>query len=163
MLDDDPQQRLLLEMVYLGLEDAGISLDRVEDSKTGVFVGISTNDYSRVLSAFGADSIDSYVGTGNAASVAAGRISYAFGLRGPSFAVDTACSSSLFALHSACQSLEKRRERYRRRRRGQFDTRPRGHDLFLQRSIHGCRRGSAKPSIPRPTAMFAARGAGLSF
>ena len=49
--------------------------------------------------------IDAYTGTGSALSIAAGRISYFLGLRGPSLAVDTACSSSLVALHLACQSL----------------------------------------------------------
>ncbi len=43
--------------------------------------------------------------TGNALNVAAGRLSYMLGLRGPSMAVDTACSSSLVAVHLACQSL----------------------------------------------------------
>ena len=49
-----------------------------------------------------------YTGTGNAHSVAVGRISYLLGLRGPSVAVDTACSSSLVAVHLACQSLRLR-------------------------------------------------------
>lgn len=38
-------------------------------------------------------------------SVACGRVSYAFGLSGPSLAVDTACSSSLVATHLAAAHL----------------------------------------------------------
>ena len=43
--------------------------------------------------------------TANALSVAAGRLSYAFGLSGASMSVDTACSASLVALHLAAKSL----------------------------------------------------------
>jgi acyl transferase domain-containing protein/acyl carrier protein len=53
----------------------------------------------------GRSSIDAYMGTGNAHSVASGRISYLLGLQGPSVSVDTACSASLVAVHLACQSL----------------------------------------------------------
>ncbi|HEX8118182.1 MAG TPA: type I polyketide synthase, partial [Pyrinomonadaceae bacterium] len=48
---------------------------------------------------------DIHSSSGNAFSIAANRLSFAFDLQGPSVAVDTACSSSLFAVHFACQSL----------------------------------------------------------
>src|SRR5690606_31680649 len=41
----DPQQRLLLEVSWETLEHAGIAADRLDGSQTGVFIGISTNDY----------------------------------------------------------------------------------------------------------------------
>ncbi|MDM0053600.1 type I polyketide synthase [Variovorax sp. J22R115] len=101
----DPQQRLLLEVAWEALEHAGIAADRLRGSPTGVFVGISGTDYAQLLMAAGPELIDSYMGSGNAHSVAAGRLSYVFGFEGPSLAVDTACSSSLVTVHLACQSL----------------------------------------------------------
>lgn len=100
----DPQQRLLLEVCWEMLERAGIPPSSLEGSQTGVFVGISTNDYLHRLNR-APDRIDAYLGTGNALSVAANRLSFFLGLEGPSLAIDTACSSSLVALHQACMSL----------------------------------------------------------
>jgi acyl transferase domain-containing protein len=102
----DPQQRLLLEVAWEALEHAGQAADRLAGTRTGVFVGISTQDYSR-LALDGRRPPDAYTGTGNASSVAANRLSYLLDLRGPSLAVDTACSSSLVAVHLACQSLRR--------------------------------------------------------
>ena len=100
----DPQQRLLLEVAWEALEDAGIVREQLAGSKTGVFVGISTNDYSRIHADYALQP-QGYDLTGNGLNIAAGRLSYLFNLRGPSLAVDTACSSSLVAIHLACQSL----------------------------------------------------------
>ena len=100
----DPQQRLLLEVAWETLEHAGQSADKLAGSQTGVFVGISSNDYSRWLYD-DPTSLDAYTGTGNAHSIAANRLSYVLDLRGPSVAVDTACSSSLVSVHLACQSI----------------------------------------------------------
>src|ERR1017187_1506691 len=100
----DPQQRLLLELAWEALEDAGQVRERLAGTPTGVFIGISNNDYGRIQ--FNdLDRIDAYAGTGNALSIAANRISYVFDFRGPSIALDTACSSSLVAVHQACNSL----------------------------------------------------------
>ena len=104
----DPQQRLLLESVWEALEDAGQPASRLEGTPTGVFVGISTNDFLQIGCRFStAEHIEPYSGTGTAASIAAGRLSYVLGLQGPNFPVDTACSSALVALHLACQSLRR--------------------------------------------------------
>ena len=99
----DPQQRLLLEVAWAALEDAAISPPALAGSATGVFVGIGANDYQ--LLGAGGRLDDPYVATGNAFSVAAGRLAYVLDLRGPCVALDTACSSSLVAVHLACQSL----------------------------------------------------------
>ncbi len=100
----DPQQRLLLEVVWEAFEHAGKPLDKISGSRTAVFVGISTNDYSRIQKG-GYEQINPYSGTGNAFSIAANRLSYIFDLHGPSVSIDTACSSSLVAVHNACLSL----------------------------------------------------------
>ena len=102
----DPQQRLLLQSAWEALDDGGIVHDPAAGSSAGVFIGVSTNDYSMLQStAADLSTIDSYTATGTATSIVANRISYCLNLRGPSLAVDTACSSSLVALHLACTSL----------------------------------------------------------
>jgi acyl transferase domain-containing protein/predicted O-methyltransferase YrrM len=102
----DPQQRLLLEVAWSALEHAGLAADRLLGSKTGVFVGIASRDYSQLQLASGDPArLDAYFASGSAHSMAAGRLSYVLGLQGPSMAIDTACSSSLVAVHLACLSL----------------------------------------------------------
>jgi acyl transferase domain-containing protein len=103
----DPQQRLLLETTWHAFEDAGVMADRIRGTRTGVFVGLTTTDYGRAITRDAA-AIDAHYVTGTTLNMAAGRLSYWFGLRGPSMAIDTACSSSLVAIHVACQNLRTR-------------------------------------------------------
>jgi acyl transferase domain-containing protein/acyl carrier protein len=101
----DPQQRLVLEVAWEALENAALAPDRLKGSATGVFIGITTNDYAHMALRGQPDRLDVYTATGGALNVAAGRLAYTLGLHGPALAVDSACSSSLVAVHLAIQSL----------------------------------------------------------
>jgi hybrid polyketide synthase/nonribosomal peptide synthetase ACE1 len=100
----DPQQRILMETVYECLESAGIALETLQGSQTGVYVGIMCGDYAELLGR-DIDTLPTYYGTGTARSIISNRISYFFDWHGPSMTIDTACSSSLIAIHQAVQSL----------------------------------------------------------
>jgi acyl transferase domain-containing protein/acyl carrier protein len=105
----DPQQRLLLEVSWEALENAGQSPRDLSACQTGIFVGLTSDEYAQLsyrdgdLSRFNA-----YFASGTARSIAGGRISYVLGVEGPNMSIDTACSSSLVALHSACMHLRMR-------------------------------------------------------
>jgi len=104
----DPQQRLLLEVAWEALEDACINPRTLHGSATGVFIGLTANDYYHsVVGKLRPEDIDPYIPFGNASNFAAGRLSYFLGVRGPAVVSDTACSSSLVSIHLACQSLRR--------------------------------------------------------
>ena len=99
----DPQQQLLLEVCVEAFEDARIVTSDLLGSRTGVYMGVMNQDYAQILGQ--QERINTYAGSGSEASFLAGRLSYSFGLHGPSMTIGTACSSSLVTTHLACQSL----------------------------------------------------------
>ena len=98
----DPQHRALLEMV--SESTAGTPVGRDGDRHIGVYVGIQHAEYISLYNAYVGE-INAFAATSSAFSVAAGRISYIFGLQGPAMSLDTACSSAFSALHVAREDL----------------------------------------------------------
>ncbi|EFR00806.1 lovastatin nonaketide synthase [Nannizzia gypsea CBS 118893] len=103
----DPMKRLLLEVSYESFENAGIPVEDLMNSRTGCYVGSMRNDYEMISTRDFYD-ISHPAATGLSGAMTANRVSWFFGLKGPSMTLDTACSSSLYALHLACQSLRLR-------------------------------------------------------
>ncbi|QJB46194.1 type I polyketide synthase [Dolichospermum flos-aquae] len=105
-MDMDPQHRLLLEMTWEAIENAGIAPERLKGTQTGLFVGMSSDDYSQLSLNFeDLNSVEAYRGLGSARSIAVGRLAHILDLQGLTMQLDTSCSSSLLAIHLACQSL----------------------------------------------------------
>ncbi|AND15927.1 hypothetical protein A6122_0774 [Rathayibacter tritici] len=103
----DPQERLFLQCAHHAVEDAGYSatsLSRVHQ-QTGVYVGVMYEEY-QLYGAQAQERGRPIALSGSAASIA-NRVSYTFGLSGPSLAVDTMCSSSSTAIHLACEALRR--------------------------------------------------------
>ena len=103
----DPQYRLLMEVCWEALLDAGENPEKLKNSKTGVFIGVDSADYSMIsIEDERANNIGPYSLMGVSKHAAAGRISYYFDLKGPAIACNTACSSSLTALNCAVSSIK---------------------------------------------------------
>ena len=100
----DPQQRLMLEATWEALERAGIDPWSLRGSRTGVFAGVSLQDYGPPWHQAPPEAQGQLL-TGVALGMVAGRISYTFAFEGPALSVETQCSASLVALHLASQAL----------------------------------------------------------
>jgi acyl transferase domain-containing protein/tryptophanase/acyl carrier protein/SAM-dependent methyltransferase len=100
----DPQQRIFLQTVWQAIEDSGQKVSDLSGTRTGLFVGVATNDYIDLLNVRKIP-LDGYSASGNSHSVLANRVSFLLNLRGPSAPLDTACSSSLVAIHRAVESI----------------------------------------------------------
>jgi acyl transferase domain-containing protein/long-subunit acyl-CoA synthetase (AMP-forming)/ubiquinone/menaquinone biosynthesis C-methylase UbiE len=100
----DPQQRKFLEVVWKTIEDAGYKPSSLSNTRTGLFVGVFTSDYSELMLEKKV-ALEAYSATGTMFFMFPNRISYLLNLRGPSETIDTACSSSLTAVHRAIQTI----------------------------------------------------------
>ncbi|OLN87132.1 Lovastatin diketide synthase LovF 17 [Colletotrichum chlorophyti] len=101
----DPQQRQLLEVAYECLENAGIPLEVLSGTKTGVIVGTNFIDYGAIQNRDPEDRADS-ITIGLASSILSNRISHFLNVTGPSMTIDTACSASLVSVDVACRYLD---------------------------------------------------------
>ncbi|KAH7092165.1 hypothetical protein FB567DRAFT_434875 [Paraphoma chrysanthemicola] len=100
----DPHQRLGLEVTWEALEDAGLNPRSLSGSDTAVYIGVDSDDYSRLLLE-DLPNIEAWMGIGTTAHGIPNRISYHLDLMGPSAAVDAACASSLVAVNSGRQAI----------------------------------------------------------
>lgn len=101
----DPRQRMALELTWELFEDAFVIPEAVRAQQVSVYIGAMTDDYAILTLGDAANDLDHHSFAGVSRGMIANRVSYAFGLRGPSMTVDAGQSSSLVAVHLACESL----------------------------------------------------------
>ncbi|BBX73636.1 acyltransferase domain-containing protein [Mycobacterium shinjukuense] len=99
----DPRQRLALELTWELFEDAFVVPETMRGQEVAVYLGAMNDDYA--LLTLAANTIDHHSFAGTSRGMIANRVSYVFGMRGPSMTVDSGQSSSLVAVHLACETL----------------------------------------------------------
>ena len=105
----DPQQRMMLETTWQALEDAGIDPASLKGSRTGVYTGISNDEYRMLVvdSSKPSEAAGSlYALSGTNLNGTSGRVSFVLGLMGPAKAVDAACASAMVAVNDAVSDLQ---------------------------------------------------------
>lgn len=100
----DPQQRKALEVAYEAMENAGYGEHLMDNTDTGVFLGVMGRGFYERLLAENAE-LKGHLLISSLIGFTANRLSFHFNLKGPSVTVDTLCSSSLVAVHQACKSI----------------------------------------------------------
>lgn len=101
----DPRQRLALELTWELFEDAFLLPGTLRGEQIAVYLGAMSDDYTLLTMREGADQVDHHAFAGLSRAMIANRVSYVFGLRGPSMTVDSGQSSSLVAVHEAGAGL----------------------------------------------------------
>ncbi|CAI6244261.1 thioesterase domain-containing protein [Bacillus subtilis] len=102
----DPQHRLFMETVWKAIEDAGYKASEFHGTKTGVFAGIGSQDYSEIVNNnMDTNKPNPYALTGLTSFMMVNRVSSSLNLKGPSEPIDTACSSSLVAINRAIEAI----------------------------------------------------------
>ncbi|PJE23424.1 MAG: polyketide synthase [Mycobacterium sp.] len=101
----DPRQRLALELTWELFEDAFLLPGTLRGEQIAVYLGAMNDDYTLLTMREGADQVDHHAFAGLSRGMIANRVSYVFGLRGPSMTVDSGQSSSLVAVHEAGAGL----------------------------------------------------------
>ncbi len=101
----DPQQRLVIDVSYDTLHQSQRRRQELLGSDTGVAIAFYPGEFMLLLLTL-LDDESTFLASGSTPAVCCGRVSFTYGLQGPSLAVETSCSSSLVAHHCALQSIK---------------------------------------------------------
>ncbi len=103
-IEMSPSQKIMMELTWEAYEHSSLKKSEFYGSKTGVYIGNIWAGFEHLRKSRKSE-INNFSATGQSANIIANRISYHFGLTGPSLVMDTGCSSSSVAIMLAVQSL----------------------------------------------------------